>query len=379
MSAKKFVRNDNNLAIAYYRYSSAAQNEASIEQQRESAHKYAEARGFTIVQEYEDAGISGRRADRPGFQLMLSEVGDIKPSTLILWKTDRLARDQALASFAKKMIRDAGCDIEYVAETTPDDTPEGRLIEGIFDSLAEFYSSQLSVNTTRGMLYNASRARFNGHNLLGYRKSDDGYYEIDPDTAPIVRRIFAMYAEGKAMAEIAKDLNDQGLRTLKGGPFTINGLRHILQNDRYIGVYRYSDITIPDGMPPIVERETFDKAQEQLALNKRQGSQRANGIGKDDAPRYWLTGKLYCGMCGNTMHGVHGTGKHGDKYYYACKNRLKHKCQKRNVRKEDIEALVVSVLREILHDDENTVSIAADISAYYKKNYVDTSYLDSLR
>ena len=188
-----------------------------------------------------------------------------------------------------------------------------------------------------------------------------------------------MYAEGKAMAEIAKDLNDQGLRTLKGGPFTINGLRHILQNDRYIGVYRYSDITIPDGMPPIVERETFDKAQEQLALNKRQGSQRANGIGKDDAPRYWLTGKLYCGMCGNTMHGVHGTGKHGDKYYYACKNRLKHKCQKRNVRKEDIEALVVSVLREILHDDENTVSIAADISAYYKKNYVDTSYLDSLR
>lgn len=158
MRKKKFVRNDNNLAIAYYRYSSSAQNEASIEQQREQAHAYAEARGYTIVKEYEDPARSGRDENRPGFQLMLAEVPEIKPSVLILWKTDRLARDQAMAAIAKRAIRNAGCAIEFVAETTPDDTPEGKLIESFFDSLAEFYSAQLSVNTTRGMRYNAEAA-----------------------------------------------------------------------------------------------------------------------------------------------------------------------------------------------------------------------------
>lgn len=65
MAIRSFVRNDNNLAIAYYRYSSSAQNEASIAQQREQAHAYAEAHGYTIVKEYEDPARSGRDENRP--------------------------------------------------------------------------------------------------------------------------------------------------------------------------------------------------------------------------------------------------------------------------------------------------------------------------
>lgn len=56
---KKFRQNNNNLAIAYYRYSSHAQNEASIEQQQEAAQKYAEAHGYKIIKEYYDKAISG--------------------------------------------------------------------------------------------------------------------------------------------------------------------------------------------------------------------------------------------------------------------------------------------------------------------------------
>lgn len=63
---KKFKQNDNNLAIAYYRYSSHSQNEASIEQQHELAHERADAHGLKIVREYEDAAISGTMEDRPG-------------------------------------------------------------------------------------------------------------------------------------------------------------------------------------------------------------------------------------------------------------------------------------------------------------------------
>lgn len=136
MATSNFARNDNNLAIAYYRSSSAAQSEASIAQQREQAHAYAEAQGYAIVKEYRDAARSGAPDERPEFRQMLAKVGEVKPSVLILWKPDRLARDQAIAAMAKKTIRDAGCVIEYVAEATPEDTTGGKLLESFFDCLA---------------------------------------------------------------------------------------------------------------------------------------------------------------------------------------------------------------------------------------------------
>ena len=113
---KKFAPNDNNLAIAYYRFSSHSQNEASIDQQRELAHEWADAHGLKIVKEYEDAAISGTTDARPGFQQMLSEVAKIRPHTLIMWKTDRLGRDKYVLAMAKKKIRDAGCEIHLLAE-----------------------------------------------------------------------------------------------------------------------------------------------------------------------------------------------------------------------------------------------------------------------
>ncbi len=86
MRKKQFVQNDNNMAIAYYRFSSHAQNEQSIDQQRELAEEYAETHGLTIVKEYVDEALSGRDDTRPQYQLMLSEVKTLKPAVLILWK-----------------------------------------------------------------------------------------------------------------------------------------------------------------------------------------------------------------------------------------------------------------------------------------------------
>ena len=80
--------------------------------------------GFKIVQEYEDAAISGTTDARPGFQQMLSEVAKIRPHTLIMWKTDRLGRDKYVLAMAKKKIRDAGCEIHLLAEHIPTEGPE---------------------------------------------------------------------------------------------------------------------------------------------------------------------------------------------------------------------------------------------------------------
>ena len=87
---KQFVQNDNNMAVAYYRFSSHAQNEQSIDRQRELAEEYAQIHGLNIVKEYADEALSGRDDTRPQYQLLLSEIKTLKPAVLILWKTDRL-------------------------------------------------------------------------------------------------------------------------------------------------------------------------------------------------------------------------------------------------------------------------------------------------
>lgn len=377
MAGKTFKQNNNNLAIAYYRFSSHSQNEASIDQQREQAQRYADAHGLKIIKEYADRAISGTTDERPAFRQMLSEVGKLKPAVLIIWKTDRLGRDRYTLAIAKKTIRDAGCSIQYVAEVVPADSPEAVLMEGLLESMAEFYSKQLRQNVTRGLRYNAENALYNGHKMLGYTVDNDKHYIVDDKTAPIVQRIYKQYADGKPLTEIAQGLNNQGIKTSLGRNFTVNSLRHILKNRAYTGLYQYADISIPDGMPRLVSDELFEEVQKRFERNKHKAK---TPTAEEDAPRYWLTGKLYCGECGTTMQGMSGTSKTGKiHYYYACKNHRKHKCNLKNVPKNLLEAHVVWVLRSLLEDTENLASLAVDIAAYYKKLNADNGYIAGLQ
>ena len=375
----KSTLNNNNFAIAYYRYSSHAQNDLSIEQQKEQAHAYATAHGLKIIKEYEDRAISGRTDERPGFQLMLSEIGKIKPNAVILWKTDRLGRDRYTLALAKKTIRDAGAQIHYVAETNPTDAPESVLLEGLLENLAEYYSKQLRQNVTRGMRYNAEHCLFNGHKLLGYAVDDTRHYIPDPATAPIVLRIFNDYADGRPMQDIANELNEAGIRTVLGRKFTVNSLRHILHNRAYIGEYRYSDVIVPDGMPRLISDDLFQRVQARFIQNKRTPRPQQNTA--DDSPRYWLTGKLFCGLCGEPLHGMSGTGKSGKRwYYYACNGKTRRKgCKLPNVKQDIIEAHVVWILRQLLDDTANLACISADIAHAYQSRDDSGAYLDSLR
>lgn len=348
---------------------------ASIDQQREQAQAFAKAHGYNIVKEYEDAAMSGTTSDRPQYQLMLSEVGTIRPAAVILWKTDRLGRDRFELADAKRRIRDAGCRICLIAEPTPDDSPESVLMETMMEGMAEFYSRQLSVNIRRGMAYNAEHALYNGHRVWGYGVDDEKHYVVDDSVAPFVLDMFTRYADGEAMQSICDDFNAKGLRTTRGALFGVKTMNKLLKNRAYIGEYRHGGVTVEGGMPQIVDEELFDRAQRRLAENKRNGSRRKASVQAQDAPRYWLMGKLYCGECGGSMQGVSGTSKTGAKhYYYYCKEQR----AKRPVRKEWIEDAVTGVLKGLLDDSENLASIAVDAAKYYEDNYKSTEYLSSL-
>ena len=319
---------------------------------------------------------------------MLYEVTQIKPSALILWKTDRFSRDEIEVRLDKKRIRDAGCRIHYVAEHTPDDSPEDILMENFLEDMAAYYSRQLAVNVKRGQKLNYDNCKYLGVKLLGYGKKGEGrhnmYYVIDPDTAPIVQRIFADYVDGKSMSQIAEQLNKEGRRSVRNREFTVNSIRGILKNPAYIGVYRYADKVQEGGMPALISKDLYEAAQERLKYNKKFGAQNARGLDEDLKPRFWLTGKLYCGECGDSMQGTSGTSKTGAKhYYYSCNDQHKGRrgkgCKKKPVKKDWIEGYICTVLKDFLDDSECLASLAVDIAGYHKRQYDDKGYLDSLK
>ena len=78
------------------------------------------------------------------------------------------------------------------------------------------------------------------------KKMWNKYFQIDPLTAPIVLEAFQKYDEGMTMKEIVDYLKLKGLRTKKNGEISINSLTRMLHNRRYIGEYKFQDITTPD-------------------------------------------------------------------------------------------------------------------------------------
>ena len=363
---KQFSQNDNNYAIAYYRYSSSSQNEASIEQQRNEAIKYAKDKGLELIKEYEDAAISGRIDKRPGYIKMLSEINRIKPSVLIIWKTDRLGRDKYELAIAKQKIKEAGCKVCCIAEVIPEDTPEGIILESLLEGMAAYYSMQLSSNVKRGMRSNAEKGLYNGVKILGYTTDSEKrnradkhkrHYIIDTINAPIIEEMFDLCISGYSLAEISRIINAKGYRTEKGNKFTANGIRKILKNRAYIGEYRYGDIIIADCLPKIISEEKFKKVQEALLLNKRYGTKNTRAYKKENPTDFWLTGKIYCGYCGSTLNGVAGTGKSGKRYYYYgcnehCKGARGNGCKKKRIKKERLERIAVKLIKEVILNSE---------------------------
>ncbi|MBQ7587804.1 MAG: recombinase family protein [Lachnospiraceae bacterium] len=348
--------NIENLAVVYARYSSAGQKEQSIDGQLAAAYRYAEAKGYQIVHEYIDRAMTGRNDDRDDFQRMLSDTGKHQFSVIIVWKVDRFGRNREEITFNKYRCKKNGVRVEYVAENMPEG-PESVILEAVLEGMAEYYSLQLSQNVKRGLLENAKHHKaVSGTPPLGYKLTEDKHFEVDPDTAPLVRVIYEKYAAGETLFEIIRYLNNAGYKTPRGKPFARTSLDKLLKNEKYIGIYKFKDIIYDeDAVPALIDKDLFYKVQDMLEKNKRAPVKNWN------YSDYLLTGKLFCGHCGDPMVGKAGHGKSGRKYdYYICK-----KNDKKPVRKEWIEETVLQEVHRILDDDEIFQMIVDNTWEYY--------------
>ena len=359
-------------AVIYARFSSHSQREQSIEGQLKTCYKFAADNGYTVIGEYIDRAQSGTNDNRAEFQRMIADSDKHTFNAVLVYQLDRFARNRYDSAINKAKLKKNGVRVVSARENIADDA-SGILVEGILESMAEYYSAELSQKIHRGMAINAQKCLSNGSNPgLGFKVAKDHTFYVDEDEAVIVREIFERYGKGETVADIIKDLNARQIKTSLGRDFNKNSLHRLLRNKRYIGTYLYKGEETPGGMPRIVSDEVFERVQNILDKNK---AAPARSRGKEE---YLLTTKLFCGYCHEMMTGYGGTGKSGKAYhYYACKNAKKHLCQKKVVDKKRIEDMVVAACRQML-TDSNIQRIAEAIEAVFKSEF-DSSAIKRIK
>ena len=342
---KKLTTCEPKTAVAYARYSSAQQRDVSIEQQLRDIRAYAEREGYKIIYEYTDHAKSGFHnvERRTEFQAMLRAAETGSFDTVIAWKVDRFGRNRMESAVFKGQLADHGVKVVYAMEPIPEGAA-GVLTEGMLESLAEWYSRNISENTKRGQHDNAIKCISNGHGPMGYETGPDNHFIINEAEAAIVRRVFTLYSCGYSVSDIVNTMNREGVLTKKGKPYQRSTIISMLRNDSYAGVYHYAGVRVPGGMPAIIDADLWDRCQ---MMRKK-----THQIHIDSPDGYLLSGKCICGLCGSKIYGnytgnsnITKNGKRFKYYYYSCRGRKEgNHCRMPYRQKETIEGPIVDLI-----------------------------------
>ena len=354
-------------AVIYARYSTDSQREESIEGQIRECTAYAEKNGFTVVKHYIDRAISAKTDNRPQFQQMIKDSERGIFDIIIVWKLDRFARNRYDSARYKTQLKRNGVKLVSATEVISAG-PEGIILESVLEGYAEYYSADLSEKVVRGMTENALKGIYNGGTIpFGYMIDETRHYQPDPLLAPYVEQTFQKYADGATMTDLRDWLKAHNIKNSMGGEMSYNTIQRMLSNRRYIGELRLRDVVQPNAIPALVSEELFNKVQEKLAKNKKAPARHKA------EESYLLTTKLYCGKCGALMFGESGVSHTGKMYtYYKCAAAKKKKtCDKKAVRKQWLEDLVVNETMKLVEDDASMNAIIAKVMELQNQESTD--------
>ncbi|KRN55074.1 hypothetical protein IV72_GL000574 [Atopobium minutum] len=329
-------------AVIYARFSCSKQREASIDDQLRVCRDWCEREEYAIVAEYCDYAMSGRTDSRPEFQRMIANAGE--SDIVLVYMMDRFSRDPFDAPIYKRELERKGVRLVSSLEAIPD-SPEGIIYEKLLEGLAACESRKTSIRTRRGMEGNALQCKTNGVRVYGYYADENDHYAINMEQALIVREVFSRRLTGEAVSSIASDLAMRGVKTYTGRRCSPTMVNHILHNRKYTGLYSWAGIQKQDGMPRIIDDDTFNNAQ--VVVGKKQRKNECWG-------EFMLAGKIICADCGHNIIGTSGRGRKNKKYeYYACK-----KCKIKPIRKEQLESLIAGEIRGLMQDRAEALRVA---------------------
>lgn len=347
-----------------------AEKDLSIPAQLKALNQYALKKGWDVVKELVDKAESARSANRPAFQEMIAFTKQ-KPllfQGILVWKLSRFARNREDSILYKSLLRKRGVQVISINEQI-DDSPTGRLLEGMIESIDEFYSANLGQDTRRGMKENAQRGFLNGAPVsYGYQATfkdingvEKRVIELNENEAPVVKRSFDLFLQGEGAKQIAQRLNADGFRNRQGKPWNKNLILYLLKNEIYTGTYiwnRYNKtnglkvlnpeseiVRIPNHHAPLIEKTAFEHVQRTMKERAPEMKSHPRAV----ASQHLLSGLVFCAHCGAKM--IASTAKSGKFVYYACQRKFKEgkaSCSQKSLNAEKFEPCIVDTIKDRL-------------------------------
>jgi len=263
--------------LAYVRVSTEDQTDFSPDAQAKRCRDLARLRELGPVTVLRDEGWSGKNLDRPAMRDLIARVEQDQVVHLLVWRLDRLSRDNGDISRLVKLFEVHGVRVHSVNEGELDLTSaSGKMQVGVNGVFAQYYRDQIVENTKMGQRQAAESGRWQNHAPTGYDMVNG---ELVPnDMAPIVQRIFALHAQRISFQEVAVEV-DMKYPTV----------RFISLNRAYLGEVKYSGEWYPGIHPPLVNESQFNAAQCGYTPGRRHG-------------RHLLSGTIRCGLCGRVAN-----------------------------------------------------------------------------
>ena len=320
-------------AIIYCRVSTKEQTEnLSIPTQRKACREYCARQGLAVAHEFIEAGESAKTADRTQFQALLKycreHKGKVQP--LVVYNLSRFSRDRFDHAVIRTQLQKMGVTLRSVTEPI-DDSPAGKLMEGMISAIAQFDNDQKAERTTTGMQEALKLGRWTFKAPLGFVNAGSKVGPSllpDPDRADLIRRGFQDVADGRPVADVLRQLNAAGLRGAQGQPLSLQSFRMLLRNPVFIGRIEIPKwgISRAGDFDPLITEPVFRRVQLRLEGKAEPIHHVRN---RDDFPlRRFLT----CAHCRKPITGSWSTGRNGRYGYYHCP-----KCSGVRGRREDVE------------------------------------------
>ena len=261
----------------YIRVSTREQAESgwSIEGQYKELREYCDKQDdWKVCWVIKDPGFTGANLERPGIERLLTLVQCGGLDTLLVWRYDRISRDNVDFTALLHLLNKSNVEVQSVQEPSLDYTsPHGEFIIGILGLVSTLERKTIQVRVKMGMKTRAQKGLWHGGTPpygYDYDKST-GKLTINPDEATTVKTIFKTYLKLRSLNRVKQYLLENSLTKRTGAHFTVQGIRHILRRERYLGNVESLGIRIDDPTLKVITTQTFQKTQHILDGEKITG------------------------------------------------------------------------------------------------------------